>query len=208
MKASEFSLCGWPRSRAPPASSHPFLMEYRSQDACRCVPDELKPDCNQSLRLITDRRPSLTVRLHGQVCSEPDVVSFHRADWSTWPGGRAKEERNDVSSYECRRANSRAPRGTPMRPVRDATNSRSFRSLELDRLRVVIRALARGGQRGQRVGYGTRILLPTNSVAFARAERICAGCPVAAECLATALEDRHSTESGWHVHSRASVSAK
>jgi hypothetical protein len=73
----------------------PFLMEYRSQDACRCVPDELKPDCNQSLRLITDRRPSLTVRLHGQVCSEPDVVSFHRADWSTWPGGRAKggEER-------------------------------------------------------------------------------------------------------------------
>jgi hypothetical protein len=53
--------------------------------------DELKPDCNQSLRLITDLRFSLTLRLHGQVCSEPDVVSFHRADRSTWPGGRAKE---------------------------------------------------------------------------------------------------------------------
>ena len=77
-----------------------------------------------------------------------------------------------------------------MRPVRDATNSRSFRSLELDRLRVVIRALARGGQRGQRVGgMGPGFFFPTNSVAFARAERICAGCPVAAECLATALED-------------------
>jgi|GEM_PF-6628245 hypothetical protein len=42
-------------------------------------PDELKPDCNQSLRLVTDLRLSLTVRLHGQVCSEPDVVLFHRA---------------------------------------------------------------------------------------------------------------------------------
>ena len=70
-------------------------------------PDELKPDCNQSLRLITDLRLSLTLRLHGQVSSEPDVVSFHRADWSTWPGGRAKEGGGTMSVLMSgRRANS------------------------------------------------------------------------------------------------------
>ncbi len=38
-------------------------------------------------------------------------------------------------------------------------------------------------------GMGPDFFFPTSSVSLARAERICARCPVAAECLATALED-------------------
>jgi WhiB family redox-sensing transcriptional regulator len=38
-------------------------------------------------------------------------------------------------------------------------------------------------------GMGPGFFFPTNSVAFARAERVCARCPAAAQCLAAALED-------------------
>ena len=84
-----------------------------------------------------------------------------------------------------------------MRPVRDATNSRSFRSPELDRLRVVIRALARGGQRMQRVGVWDpdSSFLQTASRSLVRSVSA-QGVPSQQSVLLPRLKTRHFTESG------------
>ena len=58
-------------------------------------------------------------------------------------------------------------------------------------------------------GMGPEFFFLTNSASLAREERICAGCPVAAECLATAVEDPslHGIWAGTST-AGASVSAK
>jgi len=155
------------------------------------APEELKPDCNQSLRLVTDRCPSLTVRLHGQVCSEPDVVLLSSGGLVdlAW---RARQRRGGTVSVLIRGRQARSPGST-----RDA-NAPGPRHNEV----AVLPRPAAGtfescdsSARTRRPanascrGMGPGFFFPTNSVAFARAERVCARCPVAAECLAAALED-------------------
>lgn len=53
-------------------------------------------------------------------------------------------------------------------------------------------------------GLGPDFFFPTSSVGLARAERICAGCPVAAECLAVALDDL-SLHGIWAARPNGSV---
>ena len=154
-------------------------------------PDELKPDCNQSLRLVTDLRLSLTVRLHGQVCSEPDVALLSSGGLVdlAW---RARQGRGGTMSLlmsggranspgSTRDANAYGPRHNEIEVLPQPTPG-PFESCDsFARPRRPVNAACRG--------MGPEFFFPTNSASLARAERICAGCPVAAECLATALED-------------------
>ena len=153
--------------------------------------DELKPDCNQSLRLVTDLRLSLTVRLHGQVCSEPDVVLLSSGGFVdlAW---RARQGRGGTMSVlmSGRRANSpgstrNADAPGPRHNEVEVLPQPGVRPFESCDSSAHPRRPANAACRGMGPGF----FFPTNSVAFARAERVCAGCPAAAECLATALED-------------------
>ena len=152
--------------------------------------DELKPDCNQAPRLITGQCLSLRARLHGQVCSGPDVILPHRAgSYLAW---RARQLRGGpvLGPMSGRRAklpgsakdaNSLGPRHNRVEVLPQST-LRSFDSCD---------SVARPGRPANALcqGLGPDFFFPTSSVGLARAERICAGCPVAAECLAVALDD-------------------
>ena len=152
---------------------------------------ELKPDCNQSLRLVTDRRLSLTVRPHGQACSEPDVV-LPSSGGSVDLAWRARQRRGGTMPVLIRGRQARS-RGS----TRDA-NAPGPRNNEVEVLcppEAETFGSCDGSSRPGRPaeascrGMGPGFFFPTNSVAFARAERVCARCPAAAQCLAAALED-------------------
>jgi WhiB family redox-sensing transcriptional regulator len=156
----------------------------------------MKPDCNQSPRLITGQRLSLTVRLHGRVCSEPDIVrlvsgmEMHVRVSRPGLAGAPTEGGTMPVRMSGRRANFPGPtqvaitlgprhNNAEVLPQPILGPSDSYDSIA--RPKRPANATCRG--------MGPDFFFPTSGVGIARATRVCARCPVAEECLATALDD-------------------
>jgi len=131
------------------------------------------------------------VRLHGQVCFEPDVVLLSSGGLVDLAWRARQKEGRALSVLICgsqasppgstRDANAASPRHNEVEVLaRPAVGT--FESCEWSaRTRRPANALCRS--------MGPGFFFPANSAAFAISESVCGGCPVAAECLATALED-------------------